>query len=258
MPHYSHTDARGFSRGSDAIPSFPMASVLIIGPHPDDQELGMGGTIALLAAQGHRVTILDLTNGEPTPKGSPEIRAREAADAAAALSPQDNPITRITLDLPNRTVTHDIASRHKVAGVIRAVQAEVIFAPYFEDAHPDHLAGTRIIEDARFDAKLSKISMPGDRGMPPIHPRRLIYYFATHLRIVPQPSFLIDITTTVDLKHRAIACYASQVGPTTLNATLGERIRAQDHYFGSRINTHAAEPFFVREPIGLRGLEGVI
>ncbi|MBL0869197.1 MAG: PIG-L family deacetylase [Phycisphaerales bacterium] len=235
-----------------------MASVLIIGPHPDDQELGMGGTLALLAAQGHRVTILDLTNGEPTPKGSPEIRAREAADAAATLSPPDNPITRITLDLPNRSVTHDIPSRHKVAGVIRAVQAEVVFAPYFEDAHPDHLAGTRIIEDARFDAKLSKVSMPGDRGMPPIHPRRLIYFFATHLRIVPQPSFIIDISTTLELKHRAIACYASQLGPTTANATLGERILAQDHYFGSRINTKAGEPFFVREPLGLRGFDGVI
>jgi len=231
-----------------------MASVLIIAPHPDDAEFTMGGTIALLAQQGHRVTILDLTDGEPTPHGSVQIRARETLQATAALSPADNPVARINLGLRNRQITHDLASRYSVAGVIRRVRATVLFVPYFEDAHPDHLAATRICEDARFDAKLSKLSMPGDEGQPPIHPTRLIYYFATHLKIVPQPSFIMDITPTIEARRAAIGAYQSQLGPHTANAGLEARLDIEAAYFGSRIEAAFGEPFFVREPLGLAGL----
>ena len=129
-----------------------MANILVVGPHPDDQELGMGGTIAKFISQGHDVLMLDMTSGEPTPHGSPEIRAKEAAAAADILG-----VTRTTVNLPNRYVEHSIPARHAVASVIREHQAEIVFAPYFEDAHPDHVATTKIVEDARFDAKLTKI-----------------------------------------------------------------------------------------------------
>src|SRR5690349_18304640 len=132
-----------------------MANILVVGPHPDDQELGMGGTIALLARQGHSVLLLDATNGEPTPHGTVETRAKEAAEAARALSAPGHPVRRILLGLPNRTVEHTVAARHAMAGVIRAHQAQIVFVPYEEDAHPDHRAVTRIVEDARFDAKLT-------------------------------------------------------------------------------------------------------
>ena len=124
----------------------------------------MGGTIARLTSQGHRVLLLDLTDGEPTPHGDRATRAKEAAEAARILGAE-----RITLDLPNRSVTHCLEARHKVAGVIRTFRADVIFVPYFEDAHPDHVAGTRIVEDARFDAKLTKCDLPGEPvyGMTP-------------------------------------------------------------------------------------------
>ena len=131
--------------------------ILVVGPHPDDQELGMGGTIARLAHEGHDILLLDMTNGEPTPYGDPETRAREAAQAADILG-----VRRRNLGLPNRFVEHSIEARHAVAGAIREEQAEVVFLPYFEDAHPDHVATTRIVEDARFDAKLSKIDLPGE------------------------------------------------------------------------------------------------
>src|SRR5262249_17995278 len=140
-----------------------MASILVVGPHPDDQELGMGGTIARLASQGHKVTLLDMTNGEPTPNGTPEIRAREAAAAVAARSAPWIPVRRVMLGgdgLPNRYVEHTIKARHLVAGVIRSVQAQIVFVPFDQDAHPDHRAVTRIVEDARFDAKLTKLAMP--------------------------------------------------------------------------------------------------
>src|SRR3954453_8315761 len=178
-----------------------MASILIIGPHPDDQELGMGGTIIRLAAQGHKVHIVDMTNGEPTPFGSVETRAREAAAAAAVLG-----VGRTLVGLKNREVQHTIKARHKGAAVIRVHRPDWLFVPYPTDAHPDHVAVTRICEDARFDAKLTKSDIPGE----PWHPKRVIYYFCTHLRMSFQPTFCIDISDTIDTKMRACYCYESQ------------------------------------------------
>ncbi len=233
-----------------------MANILVVGPHPDDQELGMGGTIALLASQGHCVMLLDLTDGEPTPYGDPATRAREAAAAAEAVSAPGNPVRRVQLGLRNRFVEHTIENRHKVAGVIRACQAQVVFTPYFEDAHPDHLAATRIVEDARFDAKLTKIDMPAPEGLKagrPIYPRWLFHYYATHLRITPAPSFVMDISATIPKKMAAIAAYKSQFEANPANRSVPEWIRSEAVYFGSRIGTAAAEPFYAREPIGLTG-----
>jgi len=258
-----------------------MANILVVGPHPDDQELGMGATIARLADQGHDVVLLDMTNGEPTPFGDPATRAKEAEAAANILSPDSepgskvvrHPVRRLLLGLPNRRVEHTVENRHKVAGVIRAHQAQIVFVPYFEDAHPDHLAVTRIVEDARFDAKLTRFEpeMPVSvlaqiRGGgtsrpelgPPIYPKWLIYYFATHLRIVPQPSFIVDVSTTIDRKMASIDAYRSQFHTHEKNRAVVAWVRAQATYFGSRIGATAGEPFFVREPLGLASLESLI
>ena len=162
----------------------PMASLLVIGPHPDDQELGMGGSIARFVEQGHRVHIVDMTDGEPTPRGSPETRAAESAAAAKILG-----VERTQLGLVNRQVVHDIPSRHKLAAVIRIHKPEILFLPYPLDAHPDHVAVTKIGEDARFDAKLTRSSIPGE----PWYPKRIIYYFCTHLRLSIQPTFCLDV-----------------------------------------------------------------
>ncbi len=229
-----------------------MVNVLVVGPHPDDQEAGMGGTVARLAAEGHNILLLDVTNGEPTPLGDPETRAKEAARAAEILSPPGNPIRRRMLGLPNRFVEHSIEARHAMAGVIREHQAQVIFTPFFEDAHPDHLAVTRIVEDARFDAKLRKIDLLGD----PIYPRWLFYYYATHLRWVANPNFLIDITDYLDRKLEAIRAYDTQF--VQANAHVVEWIEAGSKYMGSRLGVPAAEGFYTKEPIGLAGLTGLV
>ncbi|MDB5321817.1 MAG: putative deacetylase [Phycisphaerales bacterium] len=144
-----------------------MASIVVVGPHPDDQELGMGGTVARLASQGHTVHLIDMTNGEPTPFGSVETRARESAAAAKVLG-----VGRTLLGLKNREVTHNIASRHALAALYRVHRPNVIFVPFPIDAHPDHVAVTRIAEDARFDAKLTQTDIPGE----PWYPKRIIYY----------------------------------------------------------------------------------
>ncbi|MHC5022394.1 MAG: PIG-L family deacetylase [Planctomycetota bacterium] len=226
-----------------------MARILVVGPHPDDQELGMGGTIARLADQGHDVLLLDMTNGEPTPHGDPATRADEAVAAAKILG-----VERVCIDLPNRMVEHTIAARHVVAGVIREHRADIVFTPYFQDAHPDHVATTRIVEDARFDAKLTKIDLPGD----PVYPRWLFYYYCTHLRWVADPSFLIDIAGYEARKRDAIVAYHTQFVLPERNRRVVDWIHAANVYFGSRIGTAAAEPFFTKEPLGLTGLESVV
>lgn len=246
-----------------------MANILVIGPHPDDQEIGMGGAIALLASQGHDVLLCDMTDGCPTPVGDRPTRLAEAAEAARRLSPTAGqeqggakPVRRVLLDLPNREVQHTIEARHKVAGLIRAHQAIVLFVPHPEDAHPDHRAVTRIAEDARFDAKLTKVQMPVPPSFtaigPPIYPRWLFYYYCSHLRRVPDPTFCIDTTGFAGRKRAAVEAYRSQFELNPANRGFPERLSAWDSYFGSRIATESAEPFFSHEPVGLGGLASIV
>jgi LmbE family N-acetylglucosaminyl deacetylase len=245
-----------------------MANILVVGPHPDDQELGMGGTIALLAAQGHSVLLADVTNGEPTPYGTPELRAREAARAAAILSPPAGPpVRRHLIGLPNRRVEHTIPARHAMAALIRAHQADIVFLPFEQDAHPDHRAVTRLTEDARFDAKLSKLDLPdpvdGWTGRalpigPPKYPKWLFYYYCTHLRWVPDPSFVIDVTGYEQHKQDSIVAYETQFVIPEQNRRIVEWVRASMVYLGSRIGTGAGEGFSTKEPVGLRSLDGLV
>ncbi len=224
-----------------------MASILIIGPHPDDQELGMGGTISRLVGQGHALHLLDMSTGEPTPLGSPEIRLKESAAAAKILG-----VGRTQLGLQNRQIVHNIESRYKLAAMIRVHRPDVLFVPYPTDAHPDHVAVTRIAEDARFDAKLSKSDIPGE----PCYPKRIIYYFCTHLRMHFPATFCIDITEQMDTKMLAMAAYESQFGWN--KSPVPEMVKTMAGYFGGRIGTRYAEPFFTHEMLGLGGIDQLI
>ena len=159
---------------------------------------------------------------------------------------------RTTLDLPNRQVVHSIESRHKVAAVIRAHRPNWIFLPYPIDAHPDHVAVTRIGEDARFDAKLTKTTIPGE----PWYPKRIIYYYCTHLRMNFAPSFCLDISDQIETKLAAVAAYASQF--TENHSPVPQMLRTMNGYFGGRIGTAYAEPFFVHEALGFAGLDQLV
>jgi bacillithiol biosynthesis deacetylase BshB1 len=240
-----------------------MAKILVVGPHPDDQEIGMGGTVALLADQGHDVLLLDMTDGSPTPRGDRASRLVEAERAARALSsPSGGVVRRVLLDLPNRRVEHTIDARHRVAGVIRAHQAQVIFSPHPLDAHPDHVATTAIVRDARFDAKLTKVDMPTPPGFervgPPIYAKWHIHYYCSHLRRVPDPMFIVDISATAERKRAAIEAYRTQFADNPINAGFPRVLEAQDAYMGSRIGVAAGEGFFSHEPLGLASLGGWI
>jgi bacillithiol biosynthesis deacetylase BshB1 len=230
-----------------------MLDVLIIAPHPDDAEIGMGGTIALLLGQGLRVGVLDLTDGEPTPHGTPQRRQEETAAATALLG-----LTwRECLGLPNRSLEHTLEARRRLAGVLRTEQPRVLFAPYWEDAHPDHVAASALTDAARFWSKLTRTDMPGS----PHWPARLYYYFSIHLRVVERPAFVFDITPHVELKMQAIACYRSQFDPAlrgeTWPTTL-DNIRDRARYWGWAIGSGYGEPFLSREAIGLRDPRAVL
>ncbi|MFO0927625.1 MAG: bacillithiol biosynthesis deacetylase BshB1 [Gemmataceae bacterium] len=222
---------------------------LVVAPHPDDAELGVGGTIALLLAGGARVGVLELTDGEPTPHGSPEIRRAETDASTAALG-----LTwRGNLGLTNRRLEADLDSRGRLAGMFRQLRPRVLFAPYWEDSHPDHVAASALVDAARFWAKLTRTDLPGE----PHYPGRIVYYFSIHLRIHPQPSFVTDITPFLDTKMRAVECYRSQLitGRPTTHPTLLDDIRDRARYWGWTIGAGYGEPFVCREPIGLRNLD---
>lgn len=216
-----------------------MADVVCIGAHPDDVEIGMGGTVAALAAAGSDVLIVDLTDGEPTPHGTHEVRMAEAAEAARLLG-----CRRVTLDLPNRYLLDGIEARTALAEIIREEQPEVLFLPYPEDAHPDHLAASRIAEAARFYAKLTKTDMRGE----PHYPARAYRYMAVHLRLVREPSFLLDITATLPAKLAALVAYHSQFGEDVVNAEIVEMMEGTARMWGTVGRVGAAEPFFAIEP----------
>jgi bacillithiol biosynthesis deacetylase BshB1 len=225
---------------------------LVIAPHPDDAELGAGGAILLLKAQGARVGVLDLTDGEPTPHGSPEIRRRETEAASAVLGLD----WRGNLGLPNRSLVADLEARHKLAGVLRRLRPRLLLAPYWEDAHPDHVAASALVDASRFWAKLTKTDLPGS----PHYPQRIIYYFSVHLRLHFQPSFVLDITPHIDDKMRALACYHSQFieGRPATPPTFLDELRQRARYWGWAVGAGYGEPFVCREEIGLRGLRDLV
>ena len=229
-----------------------MLDALVIAPHPDDAELGMGGTMVRLIGQGWSIGILDLTSGEPTPLGSLETRARETAEATVALGL----IWRRNLGLPNRSLEPTLLHRRALAAVFREVRPRLLFAPYWEDAHPDHTAATKLVEDARFWSKLSKSDIPGE----PFHPSRIFYYFSVHLKIVERPSFLIDISDQIEAKNRAMRCYRSQLIDNQPEGRPGviDSVLDRTRFWGHTVGVRHAEPFASREPIGLSGLDRLL
>jgi bacillithiol biosynthesis deacetylase BshB1 len=225
--------------------------VLVVAPHPDDAELGMAGAIMRFLDDGRRVGVLDLTDGEPTPHGSPETRARETAAATKILGLE----WRENLGLPNRRLEATLEARAKLAGVIRQTRPRWLFAPYWVDSHPDHVAATDLVEAARFWAKLTKSDLAGE----PHHPERVFYYFGVHIKLVVPPAFVLDVTSYWERKRSAIECYQSQfvVGRPVEPPTFLDRWRDQAAYWGGTIGAAYGEPFFSREPLGLTTMDGV-
>ncbi len=230
--------------------SDPLYDAVCVGAHPDDVEIGMGATIAKLAAAGKRVAIVDLTNGEPTPHGTPETRAAESAEAARVLGVE----TRRTLTQPNRYLFDSVEARTELAQVLRELRPRMLFIPYAIDAHPDHIAAHAIALAARFYSKFTKTEMTGE----PFYPPRVFRYMAVHQRIVAEPTFVVDVADTLSVKIDALQAYRSQFVANPANAGVVAMVEQMATTWGQLSNVAAGEPFFSLEPIALASPDDVL
>lgn len=215
------------------------AVALILSPHPDDAEIAMGGTIAALIQQGVRVVVADLSDGEPTPHGSVEIRHREAGEASKILGLTD----RRQLTLKNREIFDTVENRKIVASLIREVRPQLLFGPYGDDVHPDHVQAAALVESSRFYAKFVKSDMPHA----PWYPRKHLQFLSTHIKVRFAPSFIFDISAQLDSKMDSIRAYRSQFLENPSNQKRLDEIRTEALYWGQQVGVAAGEPFVCRE-----------
>ena len=192
----------------------------------------------------------------PTVSRRPSAVPKSAVKRPTPPPPSSDSAWRGNLGLVNRRLQADLDARAKLAGVLRQLRPRVLFAPFWEDAHPDHVAATALVEAARFWAKLTKTDLPGD----PFYPQRIVYYFSVHLRIHPRPSFVLDVTEHFETKMRAVECYRSQLieGRDPTPPTALDDLRARGRYWGWAVGAGYGEPFVCREELGLRGLRDLV
>ncbi len=220
--------------------------LLALAAHRDDVELTCGGTLAKAVRAGHRVGIVDLTQGESATRGDAATRAAESVRAAAALGVH----VRLNAGMPDAHLTNDESSRQKIVELIRRAKPRVVILPYPVGRHPDHRIASELGRDACFLAGLAKYGS-GE----PHRPFKVLYALAYREDPV-KPSFVVDISDTFDAKMQAIRCYASQfdgakaageIFPT--GQDLYELIRVQSAHYGSLIRRPYGEPFFTYETL---------
>lgn len=218
--------------------------ILIFGAHPDDAEIGMGGTIAKHAAAGKRVGVCDLTLAEMSSNGTPELRQQEAAEASRALGL----VYRSNLRLPDRGLLRAPDAVDRMVGEIRRCRPRIVFAPYWQDRHPDHVAASRLAEEAVFNAKLRRY-LP--EAGPAHNVERLYFYF---INDVADPEVAVDVSDVYEAKRNSLRAYASQFTAggdavaTPLNQGYLERVEARDSLLGQRVSARYAEGFASKLP----------
>ncbi len=220
--------------------------VLAIGAHPDDIELSCGGTIIKLVRQGRRVGIVDLTEGELGTRGSREIRADEARAAAAVLGVQ----YRTNVAIPDGNIEASRPNLLRLVSVIRATRPAVLLIPHSIDRHPDHEHAHVLCREAWFAAGLRKVETE-DAGGPQEAFRPRAYYHYMQWQEFP-PSFIVDVTDTIEQRLEAMRAYRSQFydpsssEPGTILSTpeFLEMMRTRLEYYGDKIGKKYGEPFF--------------
>jgi bacillithiol biosynthesis deacetylase BshB1 len=228
------------------------ADLLAFGPHPDDLEIGMGGTIARHAARGQRVVLCDLTRGELGSNGTPEARVAEAEAACVVLGAE----ARVNLALPDGGLHVTALDQvRRIAGCIRRYRPRAVAIPYWRDRHPDHEAASRLLRRAVFSAGLRRYDAEGD----PWRAEWCCYYF---INDGAAPSFVVDVSEVYEVKRRALACHTSQFTPvgtaaaaTRLTSPLfTQLVESRDAQTGALAGVRYAEGFVVREPVTRVGL----
>ena len=214
--------------------------VIAVGAHPDDVEIGCGGTIARLAEQGHRVGIVDLTDGEPTPASpGPEVRLAEAKKAAELLGVAE----RVTLELPNRRLFDDFEARVALAKVFRRFRPRLVIGLEGATplASPDHWQARQIIDAGVFYSRLTKWDQHFD-GLPVHRIEAQLYYSLRFYSLEPPTDgnrFVSDISTTLDKKLASIRAYETQFPPE--KRELFQRVEAMNRALGAAAGFEAGE-----------------
>jgi N-acetylglucosamine malate deacetylase 1 len=225
--------------------------LLAIGAHPDDVEIGCGGALLLAAGRGIRTGVVDLTDGEASTRGSPEIRAKERDRATDLLGVA----VREGLGLADGGVGTAPDHRLALASAIREFRPKVVVAPFPEDRHPDHAAAGRLAREACFLAGVGRI------GEGEAHRPARLYHCMAHQPFTP--SFVVDVSSVWDRKMGAIRAYESQFAgsaePVTEIGGPGflELLEARAKVHGAMIGVARGEPFHQQGPVPLSFLPGL-
>ena len=218
--------------------------LLVFGPHPDDLEIGLGGTIARHVSQGLQVGLCDLTLGELGSNGTVEERLSEAHTACLTLGAA----WRENLGWPDRQIGRQPEQLDQAVEYIRRHRPRVMAVPYWSDRHPDHAAASHLLTEAAFNSGLTRYAATGDAW----RPEWICYYF---INDSTPPSFVVDVSDYYETKRTALNCHASQFRtedavPTRLNAPqFRQLIESRDAQFGALAGVTWAEGVVVREPI---------
>jgi len=222
------------------------ADVLAIAAHRDDVEQTCGGTLLRMAARGLRTAILDLTQGEAGTRGTAADRAREAQEAARILGVG----WRQALDFPDGAIANALENRVAIVRVLRRLRPRVVVLPYWQARHPDHSIVATLGYEACFLSGLKKIDTKGD----PHRPFKIVY---ASLYADVRPTFVIDITPFIEVRHRALMAYKSQYANQTAGGGLfvpeegiRERTFAEAGHYGLLAGVRYGEPF-VQKEVGL-------
>jgi N-acetylglucosamine malate deacetylase 1 len=221
-------------------------NILAFGAHSDDVEIGMGGTIAKYTAKGLKVGICDLTQAELSSNGTVEIRKQEALEASQILGVEH----RETLKLRDRGLFLEEEAIREVAEVIRCFKPETVFAPYYEDRHPDHGNCARIVEEAVFSAGIRKFTT--NQYNEPHRVKNIYFYMINGFH---RPDFVIDISEYMQHKIRSLQSYKSQFIKTSdsvdtplVNGYI-ESVEARERLFGKEVGVAFAEGFKTKKPL---------
>lgn len=226
---------------------------LVFAAHPDDAELSMGGTIAKQINNGSKFGIIDLTQGELGTRGNKDTRAEESALASKVL----NISIRENFKIPDGKIVVNDENINKIIVAIRKYRPAIIFAPYFNDRHPDHIDASMLIKRAHFLSGLPKIKTELEGIEQEAYRAKKIFYFAQTYEF--SPTFIVDITDTFDIKMEAMRAYKSQFynegeknsEPETFISSpdFFDSIIARAKTYGFKIGKKYGEPFYSEELI---------
>jgi N-acetylglucosamine malate deacetylase 1 len=225
--------------------------VLVFAAHPDDAELSMGGTIAKLTKGKFKVGIVDLTKGELGTRGNEKTRQKEAAAADKIL----NVLVRRNLGIPDGDIQRTKENLMMVIKEIRKYKPKIIFAPYFNDRHPDHHDTSVLVKEAIFTTGLPKVKTSDNHvQQTAFRPKKLFYYMQTYTF---EPTFVIDISDSFEQKMKAVKAFKTQFfdpsskEPETFisRPEFLDYLISRSQFYGFQIGKHYGEPFFCEEKI---------